>query len=53
MDADCKADLLFVDRPVDHFVFGASRWEAEAPCVLPYRVRFLLGHFHRYLVPER
>lgn len=42
--------LFFVDRSVDYFVFGTSRWEAEAPRVLPHGIWFLLGHFYRNCV---
>lgn len=42
--------LFLVDRFVDNFILGASRWETEAPRILSHRVRFLLGYFHRYRV---
>lgn len=42
--------LFLVNRPVDNFIFGASRWETEAPRVLSHGIRFLLGYFHRYRV---
>ena len=42
--------LFLVDRSVDNFVLGTSRWETEAPRVLSHGVRFLLGHLHRYRI---
>lgn len=47
------AHLFLVNRPVDNFVFGASRWETEAPRVLSHGIRFLLGYFHRYRVSKK
>lgn len=42
--------LFLINRSVDNFVLGTSRWETEAPRVLSHGVRFLLGHLHRYRV---
>lgn len=42
--------LFLVDRSVNNFVLGTSRWETEAPRILSHGVRFLFGYFHRYRV---
>lgn len=42
--------LFLVNRSVDNFVFGTSRWKTEAPRVLSHGIRFLFGYFHRYCV---